>query len=81
MKNNELRLVTVVDSDFKFPEIQTENLPKDFRSCLYSKHFIRGNPIKYTDDGKATCDILEAIKKILKNLTTLEFVFSYYLIN
>ena len=63
MKNNELRLVTVVNSDFEFPEIQTENLPKDFRNCLSSKHFIRGNPIKYTDDGKVTCDILEAIKK------------------
>lgn len=61
--NNELRLVTVVDSDFEFPEIQTENLPKDFRNCLFSKHFIRGNPIKYTDDGKVTCEILEAVKK------------------
>lgn len=63
MKNNELRLVTVVNSDFEFPEIQTENLPKDFMNQLYSKHFIRGNPIKYTDDGKVTCDILEGIKK------------------
>lgn len=63
MKNNELRLVTVVDSDFKFPEIQTENLPKDFMNHLSSKHFIRGNPIKYTNDGKVTCDILEGIKK------------------
>lgn len=81
MKNNELRLVTVVNDDFEFPEIQTENLPKDFKNCLSSKHFIKGNPIKYTDDGKVTCDILEGIKKNLMNLTTLEFVFSYYLIN
>ena len=63
MKNNELRLVTVVNSNFEFPEIQTENLPKDFKNCLSSKHFIRGNPIKYTDDGKVTCEILEAVKK------------------
>ena len=61
--NNELRLVTIVDSDFEFPEIQTENLPKDFMNHLSSKHFIRGNPIKYMDDGKVTCDILEGIKK------------------